>query len=315
MIEKHLTANGKLLFTSEYFVLDGALAFAAPVKFGQTLTINQVHSKDHLAIIKWTSLDVHGQEWFSGKFQPNPIKLLEASDLAIGERLVQIFQGIRQLNPEFWENLLTEQQSLEITSKLEFERLFGWGTSSTLVTNLANWSDVDPFLLLEKTFGGSGYDIACAMANQPILYQRRKNGPQLVDFPWSPPFLEQMYLVYLGVKQNSRSGIKRYRSMISSTQQGVDFCSRLTADFLAARDLETIEKVIQAHEQFIAQTLDLPKVKDRFFPDYWGAVKSLGAWGGDFVLVTSSRDEKETVDYFLEKGFTTIQKLKDVVLR
>ncbi len=38
------------------------------------------------------------------------------------------------------------------------------------------------------------------------------------------------------------------------------------------------------------------------FSDYWGEVKSLGAWGGDFVLVTSKKPIEETREYFLNKG-------------
>jgi hypothetical protein len=51
--------------------------------------------------------------------------------------------------------------------------------------------------------------------------------------------------------------------------------------------------------------LKYEKVKDKFFKDYWGQVKSLGAWGGDFAMVTSDRSPSETRDYFAEKGFTT----------
>ena len=42
-------------------------------------------------------------------------------------------------------------------------------TSSTLIANLAKWSNVDPYILLSETFGGSGYDIACASAKKALF--------------------------------------------------------------------------------------------------------------------------------------------------
>ncbi|MBK8557148.1 MAG: hypothetical protein IPL65_15875 [Lewinellaceae bacterium] len=50
------------------------------------------------------------------------------------------------------------------------------------------------------------------------------------------------------------------------------------------------------------------------FSDYWGAVKSLGAWGGDFVLVTSEKDESTTRAYFLDKGFDVFLPWRDMIL-
>ena len=58
-----------------------------------------------------------------------------------------------------------------ITTKLTFPRAWGLGTSSTLISLIAQWAKCDPFELLFEAFGGSGYDIACATANSPISYQ------------------------------------------------------------------------------------------------------------------------------------------------
>ena len=30
----------------------------------------------------------------------------------------------------------------------------------------------------------------------------------------------------------------------------------------------------------------MPRAQDLYFPDFKGVIKSLGAWGGDFVLAT-----------------------------
>ena len=44
-------------------------------------------------------------------------------------------------------------------------------------------------------------------------------------------------------------------------------------------------------------------MKEKFFSDFQGSIKSLGAWGGDFILATGNKSTKK---YFLDKGFKTI---------
>ena len=55
----------------------------------------------------------------------------------------------------------------------------------------------------------------------------------------------------------------------------------------------------------------MPPVKKRLFPDYPGSIKSLGAWGGDFILATGTESERE---YFKEKGYTTLRSYRELIL-
>ena len=75
--------------------------------------------------------------------------------------------------------------------------------------------------------------------------------------------------------------------------------------------LSEFEKLIQEHEKIISSIIELPTVKERLFPDYFGTLKSLGAWGGDFILATG---DKNTPHYFKAKGYTTILRYSDMVL-
>ncbi|NQX92218.1 MAG: hypothetical protein HRT74_08885 [Flavobacteriales bacterium] len=62
----------------------------------------------------------------------------------------------------------------------------------------------------------------------------------------------------------------------------------------------------------MAEVLSRPKVKDSTFADYKdGIVKSLGAWGGDFVMVTTK--DESSLNYFNEKGFNIILPWKEMV--
>ena len=320
MVEKvqHFRAHGKLLLTGEYFVLDGALALACPCKLGQKLTIQQSSQTQE---ISWQSLDRTGQSWFEASFHIDHFRTLTSSDPSISNRLEQILLALRRLQPD------ALSSGLKITTQLEFPRLWGLGTSSTLISTLAQAFGVDPFLLLADSFGGSGYDIACAMARGPILFQKHQHLPpawvrrhdpkfdgQFVDYPIPFHFKDHLYFVFLQKKQNSRLGIQHYRSLISVQKNLIEEATRLTIAFTRAQNLEELEDLIKVHEQFVSKHLQLPKAKDLYFQDYWGTVKSLGAWGGDFVLVTSKRSKMETINYFRRKGFQTILPYKELIL-
>ena len=45
--------------------------------------------------------------------------------------------------------------------------------------------------------------------------------------------------------------------------------------------------------------------------DFNGTIKSLGAWGGDFILVISKENPS---DYFVSKGYETALTYKDLIL-
>ncbi len=171
---------------------------------------------------------------------------------------------------------------------------------------LAEWAEVDPFRLLADTFGGSGYDVACARARHPVLFQRRNGRAHFVECPFVPPFAAHLCFVYLGQKQDSRQGIARYRQVVEDASRKVEAISRLTMEFLQARSLDEAAQAMEAHEQLIGEALGLPRVKSEYFPNFPGAVKSLGAWGGDFVMALSERPAEASRQYFQVKGYEAV---------
>lgn len=301
-------AKGKLLITGEYAVLDGALALALPVRYGQTL---RVEPADTAGVLHWEALNADGATWFSGEFGRPSFEIIRSNDSGTAERLRQILLVIRQLNPDF---LAGEQAGLRIVTQIDFPRQWGLGTSSTLIAAIARWAGVDPYALLAATFGGSGYDLACAYAEAPVLFHLKNGRPVVAEAHFSPAFSAQLYFVFLGKKQDSREGIRRYREKKEDSTSLVAEVSALTLRALQAGSLAEFEQVLAAHEVLMQKILDLPRARELYFPDYWGEVKSLGAWGGDFVLVTSARSEAETRDFFNEKGFGVFMRWKDMIL-
>lgn len=301
----HFHANGKLLLTGEYFVLDGARALALPTKLGQSMQVIE----NQLENIIWESFDEDGTLWFRGVFSLPFGECLSSSDPASGVRLSQILQAISKQNPNFFQ----AKSGFQIETRLGFPRNWGLGTSSTLIANLANWAGIDPFQLLNDTFGGSGYDIACANATAPILYHLDNKIPQFESVHFDPIFKQNLYFVYLGKKQNSREGIARYRTKVQEEPTLIHAISDLTHSFLNCRDLNSFAGFIRQHEEIVGNALELPRAKDLYFADFWGEVKSLGAWGGDFVLATSDRSDEETRNYLNEKGFSTVLRYEKLV--
>lgn len=288
-------AQGKLLLTAEYFVLDGALALAVPVRFGQTL---QVGAGAERGTILWSSRNQDGDEWFQAKVAIPECKILEATDASIAGTLVELLRACARQQPDFFQ----EGLSYEVITQNDFPREWGLGTSSTLIAAMARWVDVDPYSVLFETMGGSGYDIACAYAEGPILYQLDHLQPKVQEVALYGP-LEQLYFVFLGKKQNSREGIARYRDRVKQNPELIETVSALTRRFLAATRLEEWNELIREHEILVAETLGLPRAKDLYFKDFPGEIKSLGAWGGDYVLAASPLGDDETKTWFQEKGF------------
>lgn len=299
--------NGKLLLSGEYYVLDGALALALPTKIGQILQVTYAPSEHK--VLHWKSYDNNGQLWFEAQFDIATFHCLENY---VSQKSL-VLQKILQVARKLASNFLVGSEYVLVETHLEFPRLWGLGTSSTLIHNIAKWAGINSFDLLFRTMGGSGYDVACAASDGPILYEKSKTGPCQQDVCFNPPFKNDLYFVYLGKKQSSEEGIKHYKSILEDKKILADELSEITKRFLDVATLAEFEDLIYRHETIIASSLNMERVKKQLFSDFWGEVKSLGAWGGDFVLVTSNQTAEKTKAYFYEKGFTDFLTYEELI--
>ncbi|MCS6935631.1 MAG: GYDIA family GHMP kinase [Chitinophagales bacterium] len=305
--EWHYYGHGKLLITAEYFVLDGALALAVPTRYGQHLRVKALSAHDGL--LYWVALNHQGKPWLQLVIDTENLQCINTeSDIA--ERLVNILRKARELNPLF----LINGRNHAVETALEFPNEWGLGSSSTLIHCLAQWAGVDGYTLLRETIGGSGYDVACAAHHAPILYQLVDGAPIVRQITWQPPFCDQLYFVYLGKKKLSSEAIRYYREQGSPDTDTLQHLSSLTLKISWAQSLDEFEELINEHENFIAGHLNMPKVKDVHFNDHTGSVKSLGAWGGDFVLLTARQEPAHIKEYLKNKGFDTVWSWKELIL-
>ena len=293
-------SHGKLLLTGEYMVLRGAEALAIPSKMGQLLEFESNDSKT----LKWESWDHKNQLWFSASLDILNFSISDTSDADIASRLVQIFKAVRAQNKDF-----LKETGGRVKTHLEFDRHWGLGTSSTLISNLAQWSQTNPYTLLQNSFGGSGYDIACATAKSPLIYRKDPSDPHIETCEFDPPFKSNLYFVYLNQKKNSREAVAQFKKQNISEEQ-IAYTSRLTRAIIKANTLGEFEQILNEHESFIAKILGVLPVKEKQFPDFRGAIKSLGAWGGDFILATG---DKQTSKYFKKKGFDVVINYKEML--
>jgi len=189
-LKKTFYSNGKLLITGEYLVLDGAKAFALPTKFGQNLIVETGNNSE----IKWKSYDSDGSIWFEDVILfTDIVSKTHFENLEIKNTLISILHEAFLLNPNF----IHHSNGYVVTTQLTFPKLWGLGTSSTLINNIAQWITVDAYTLLKNSFGGSGYDIACAQNNTPIYYQLVNEKPNIESVIFNPSFKKQLYFVYL----------------------------------------------------------------------------------------------------------------------
>ncbi|MCB0663651.1 MAG: hypothetical protein KDC24_12975, partial [Saprospiraceae bacterium] len=279
-MELQFYAHGKLLLTGEYFVLDGAAALAFPAAYGQHM---KVHPGPGPYEVNWHALDEKGQTWLSCKFSGIDFQLLETNDTESAERLQSILKTCRNLNPEF----LLARHRYSVETVLEFPRAWGLGTSSTLISMIGKWAEVNPWQLLENTFGGSGYDLACAETQHPILYRLLDGQGHSELVKLHPELYKKMHFVYLGNKQNSREGIRMYRSKGKPGVQLLNEINQLTSDFISAQDISQLTTAMVKHEKLVGKYLGITPLQEREFPDFKGALKSLGAWGGDFFAAVA----------------------------
>ncbi|GAB5556688.1 MAG: GYDIA family GHMP kinase [Schleiferiaceae bacterium] len=291
-------AHGKLLLTGEYVVLHGAKSLTVPTKKGQKLSVEPT-SENYL---EWSSVDVHGDEWFSGTFDASG-HCLTSSNSKIAEGLSLFLQTAKRLGGKDF----VGQKAM---STLEFERDWGLGSSSTLTSLLGQWLEIEPMTLHWECSNGSGYDVAIATHSQAGIYQKLERNHHLDLVAYEPNFSKDLYFVHLNQKQNSSEDVRAFLRDHPITSQEVNAVNQLTEEWLNASTLSRLETVINQHEELLSQILNRPTVKSSLFSDFSGSIKSLGAWGGDFVLATGEASKS----YFPSKGYQTVLSWSEMVL-
>ena len=294
-----ISSPGKLLITSEYYVTKGSLALAIPTKFRQSLDFKCDNSNR----LKWKSYDKENDIWIDCEFELSNFEITKNKNKH-SKTLQSILISANNINPKF---LINNGGGL-VTTQLNFSRKWGLGTSSTLINNISKWANIDPYELLWSNYKGSGYDIACALAKRPILYKLENNVPIVKSIQFSPDYNKNIFFIYLNKKQDSNKEIDKFFELKIS-KQTINKLSDLTIEFVNSKTLLDFQNCIIKHENIISKTLKIDTIKNMYFKDYEGQIKSLGAWGGDFILAAGPVNSKK---YFYDKGYNTVLNYKEI---
>lgn len=291
------SASGKLMLFGEYLVLRGAKCLAIPLNVGQNLEVLPYEQEG----ILWQSFE-KDTLWLEILFS-SELEIVKSNDQEKAEIVQNLLRLIQSENPR------SPINHVYFKFTIQFNREFGFGTSSTLISLLSQWSGVNPYFLLEKSFNGSGYDIAAATAKKPFIYTIKDT--QINSFDLSKTITDQLLFVYLGEKQTSATEISKFSSIQTNDTQ-IEQMNQLVKKVSACKDIEEWEKLMIASESFMSSILAIPPIKEKLFNDYPYAIKSLGAWGGDFVMATC-RNVVEAKAYFSQKGKHVLVTFNDII--
>ncbi len=292
---------GKLLISGEYLVLDEALALAIPTKLGQSLGVHH-HANQDTNTIYWQAFDTNGELWYTQEFSfttGNDAKVEAVCEVdcvidLTTERLTKLLNEALRMNPSF-----LQEGIYEVQSHLDFPNDWGLGSSSTLICNIAKWAEVDAFEISAATFGGSGYDIAVGMTGTDVLF---RSAELWEGYVFNPAFKDQLYFVHLNQKKDSSEAVKRYKELKVDSVL-IQEISNITDLISVCEDFDEFQELITKHEKIVSEVVGLQPVKELYFSDYGFAIKSLGAWGGDFILACG---DENTPAYFENKGYSTV---------
>jgi mevalonate kinase len=300
-------ANGKLLITGEYLVMMGVRALAVPLKLGQWMDVISTPGKKP-DFLRWNARS-NGKTWFEATFSISDLSLVETTSAETAERLRQLLLAAGQLKEGFF----SPGVSFEIKTDTSFDINWGMGSSSTLIVLIASWAGVDAYRLFEMTSKGSGYDIACALADTPIIFQRTGNKPVVTPVDFNPPCKDNIYFFYQGKKQDSSRSIVQFISAANIDEKHLEEINLVTDRILVAESTDEMADCIRIHERIMSEILQCPGIKESRFNDFEGEMKSLGAWGGDFAMAVTDRPADAVLGYFHSHGINTVFRFPELV--
>jgi mevalonate kinase len=305
---RHYYSRGKLLITGEYAILSGSTGLAVPLRKGQWL---EWTGKEEAHTLEWVTM-VKGRSWFTAVFTGSGYTTLTASDHKKSRLISNLLVRASVLSAK-------GQLYGRIETRMDFDPAWGLGSSSSLISNIAWLFDIDPFILHFAVSKGSGYDIACARSDTPLLYRLdlvpghsvnrgRFSGsfphpvPVFEPVDFSPVFRDRLFFAWTGNKQDSARQVNKFLSADPADNKYIDDVSRITTGITRAENLQDFNLLLHEHDRIISLLLDEKPVIDTLFKGFPGYVKSLGAWGGDFVMISWNDSPDELMRLLKQKG-------------
>ena len=301
---KKFYSHGKLLISGEYLVLKGATALTAPLNFGQSLEIFPSENKNFI----WESY-VYDKLWFEAEIDPENYKILKTNDHIVAQRLINILKQVDKLNIDFCKNY----KNTKVISSADFDIRWGLGSSSSLISNISYWVNIDPFVLNRSVSKGSGYDVICTRQDGPVFFNKTRQSYFVERVDFKPEYSGQIFFVYIGNKQDSAKSVDQFYSRKKRFTNEIQLISDLSKHIAYSTNITDFKYFIKEHEYIISSVLKKKMLKEERFRDFQGEIKSLGAWGGDFAMVTWEGTKRELTKYFEKKYITVIFQFNELI--
>lgn len=293
------------MLTGEYLILEGAVGLAVPLQKGQSMKVVEGQGAE----LHWLTKDQHGNKWFECKMNLIDFSIEKTNDEEKAVFIQSLIKSAAQLNSDF----LSQWKKYKVTCELEFDPAWGLGTSSTLITNLANWAELSPFELYFDTQEGSGYDVAAAMSDEPLLYQKSDDELSFETFEWNQELMDSILVFYQGHKQSSLEEVRAWKSNRKWKQSDVDQVSTISESLAECQRVDEAVKLLRQQLKMMEHILDRTAYEG-IYSDFKGVIKPLGAWGGDFGMALHT-DVDYTRQYLKGKNIETIFTLGELAMK
>lgn len=302
--EETYYSHGKLLITGEYCIMHGGIGWAVPSALGQKLTVKIIQEP----LLRFISSDKNGV-FYTGDFELNTLEAINSDRFTENVFISQILKAIRRKNPSVFEM----KEGLEFCSNIEFDRSYGLGSSSSFIVNMAKWAQVNPFEIHQSVSFGSGYDVVIGELGIPILYKKQSDNYTATPTHINAMLRNEAVFVYSGKKQATENHIVKFKPNVSLLQSAKQHISEITEKLIKEENISSIVRLISEHEKIVGELIEKTPVKTKLFSDFEGAIKSCGAWGGDFYLAVSHKGKDYIKNYFFEHNYKTLFNWQEMV--
>lgn len=295
---------GKLLLTGEYVVLRGVTALAVPTRKGQSLQVKPP-AAEQSCFLHWIARDAEGKSWLDIRFGER-LQVKKASDIQAAKQLQKLLRYAARYGT-------FPQEPMQVETQLTFDRGWGLGSSSTLVALIAQLCHCDALALHRHGYPGSGYDVAVAMEGKPLKYKLQDHKPQWRPFS-PPPVWQDTFLVYRGRKQDSQQAVARFEDT-TVAPASLQRLNEISLGLTGQMNITELASLLQEHELLLSETLNQAPVQ-KAYPGCPAQLKSLGAWGGDFMwaVPTTPTDKEKLPAYFEKQPETQVFPFSELVL-
>ena len=120
------------------------------------------------------------------------------------------------------------------------------------------------------------------------------------------------WLAWLGHKKDTASDLREMKQVFSLAGEEIRWFTEISRSMVSCKELHEFRTLMEAHETRLSGLLGRAPLSERF-GEMEASVKSLGAWGGDFILIASAIEEDELVKRLESFGLQSVYRFKDLV--